>query len=65
MGLGRLLTERLLKALRRRGAARIYLEVQADNLPAISLYRKLGFRDLKTLAHYYAKGVPALRMVLD
>lgn len=65
MGLGRLLTERILKALRRRGVSRICLEVRADNLPAISLYRKLGFRDDKTMSHYYAKGVHALHMVLD
>ena len=63
-GIGRMLMERLLESLRARGSARVFLEVRADNHPAIGLYRKLGFRDYKNLSHYYAKGRHALRMVL-
>jgi N-acetylglutamate synthase len=42
-GLASALTAALLEWGRRRGALRSYLQVSADNLPAVHLYRKLGF----------------------
>jgi ribosomal-protein-alanine N-acetyltransferase len=64
-GLGRLLAERMLEALRATGAGRVYLEVRHDNAGAIALYRKLGFRDARRLPHYYGHGRHGLSMVLD
>lgn len=62
LGLGRVLTERVLSSLRRRGCRRLALEVRLDNEVAISLYESLGFEADGTIADYYAPGVPALRM---
>lgn len=65
IGVGRRLMERTMEVLASRGAARLFLEVRADNAAALGLYRKLGFRECRTLPHYYAIGVPGLRMVRD
>jgi [ribosomal protein S18]-alanine N-acetyltransferase len=54
--LGRALVERTLTALADLGIVRIYLEVRADNAPAISLYRKLGFVHSRELPNYYSLG---------
>lgn len=66
---GRKLGARLLKemiaALRIHRAGRIFLEVRADNHPAIKLYERAGFVRCQTLANYYGPGLPALRMDLD
>ena len=42
-GLGRAVVAALLGEARRRGAATAYLQVTADNLPALTLYRRFGF----------------------
>ena len=42
-GLGRAVVAALLGEARRRGAATAYLQVTADNLPALALYRRFGF----------------------
>ena len=65
MKIGRQLMARILSLLKRQGADRIYLEVRQDNQPALALYHKLGFKDIKLLADYYRPGLHALRMVLD
>ncbi|OUZ10406.1 ribosomal-protein-alanine N-acetyltransferase [Aeromicrobium sp. PE09-221] len=44
-----------------RGAERMLLEVDADNLPAIGLYRRFGFSDL-TIRRGYYRGRDALVM---
>ena len=43
----------------------IYLEVRTSNLPAISLYRKLGFQTKSILKTYYRDGEDANLMALD
>ena len=43
----------------------IYLEVRASNLPAISLYEKLGFQTKSILKSYYRDGEDAKLMALD
>jgi [ribosomal protein S18]-alanine N-acetyltransferase len=43
----------------------IYLEVRTSNLPAISLYRKLGFQTKSILKSYYRDGEDANLMALD
>lgn len=62
-GVGRALLEKALHALQERGVRRVFLEVAADNPPAIRLYRSLGFRQIGTLPDYYAPGRPALHML--
>jgi len=44
MGVGELLSLRVVQAARERGAAELYLMLFEDNLPAVRLYRKLGFK---------------------
>ncbi len=44
-GLGECLARRLLRALQLMGATLVSVNTQEDNLPALSLYRKLGFRE--------------------
>ncbi len=43
----------------------IYLEVRTSNLPAISLYEKLGFQTKSILKSYYRDGEDANLMALD
>ena len=43
----------------------IYLEVRSSNLPAISLYEKLGFQTKSVLKSYYRDGEDAKLMALD
>jgi ribosomal-protein-alanine N-acetyltransferase len=43
----------------------IYLEVRTSNLPAISLYEKLGFQTKSVLKSYYRDGEDANLMALD
>ena len=44
-GLSRLLCERLLSVAAQRGAKIAYLQVDAENAPALRVYRRLGFAD--------------------
>jgi ribosomal-protein-alanine N-acetyltransferase len=43
----------------------IYLEVRTSNLPAISMYEKLGFQTKSLLKSYYRDGEDANLMALD
>jgi ribosomal-protein-alanine N-acetyltransferase len=51
--LGTAMMLRLLEEARKRGALSCYLEVRVSNLPACSLYRKLGFETVGTRKRYY------------
>jgi ribosomal-protein-alanine N-acetyltransferase len=64
-GIGRGLVEAGLDAVARRGAARCFLEVRADNRAAIALYRTLGFAPSGTRSGYYPEGTDALLMAVD
>jgi ribosomal protein S18 acetylase RimI-like enzyme len=44
-GLARLVCMHLLATAKNRGAKAAYLQVDAGNVPALALYRKLGFRE--------------------
>jgi ribosomal protein S18 acetylase RimI-like enzyme len=63
---GRGLSRRLMTAAeeeaRRRECAYIRLEVRPDNTPAISLYKKLGYREFGLFPDYYEDHTAALRM---
>ena len=47
-GVGRLLTEEVLRRAAERGCARVELDVNTENPPALALYRSLGFQTGKT-----------------
>ena len=52
-GLGRALTEALLKEGRSRALSCLLLEVRVSNAPAIALYRSLGFYDVGRRPRFY------------
>lgn len=52
-GLGRLLIHQLLWQLGQTTISRVVLHVSGDNIPALSLYQKTGFRITETLSYYY------------
>jgi ribosomal-protein-alanine N-acetyltransferase len=54
--LGRRLVEHTLEALAVMGIDRIFLEVRADNEPALALYQKIGFARHRMLPNYYGQG---------
>jgi ribosomal-protein-alanine N-acetyltransferase len=62
LGVGYDLVSKSLKAMGDYGAAEFVLEVRESNVPAISLYKKLGFETLKTLRGYYSDGEDAYLM---
>ncbi|ACB94725.1 GNAT family N-acetyltransferase [Beijerinckia indica] len=64
-GLGGALLAASEKAARRRGAARLRLEVRVDNQPAIALYNKAGYRPFDKIDDYYEDGTSALRFEKD
>ena len=43
----------LLRTLKEKGAASVYLEVRASNAPAIALYTSLGFKEYGVRKNYY------------
>jgi|YelNatPaOPRAMG01_1025707.scaffolds.fasta_scaffold07285_4 ribosomal-protein-alanine N-acetyltransferase len=64
-GIGRaLLSESIVKA-KAKGVKSFKLEVDRGNLPAINLYRSLGFKVVGEIPDYYSPRSPALLMCLD
>jgi len=62
-GLAKTLLTEAIKALDRKyGCSEVFLEVRVSNQPAINLYRKLGFRDIRVIHHYYIDSEDALVM---
>jgi ribosomal-protein-alanine N-acetyltransferase len=60
-GLGGQLTGELAASLVRSGAQRLFLEVAADNVPALALYLRQGFRSVARRKGYYeCRGAPAV-----
>lgn len=64
-GLGKKLLNHLIELAVEQGLKRVYLEVKAENTPAIRLYEKLGFRKTRRIKRYYSDGEDALVYVLD
>ena len=52
-GIAEALIERLVLELKARGSHALMLEVRASNMPAISLYEKLGFLQVGLRKNYY------------
>lgn len=62
-GVARQILDRVEGSARERGARVAMLEVRRSNLPAISLYRSLGYREVGVRPRYYAEdGEDALAM---
>ena len=62
-GIGTALMKAAIKSLREEyNVDEIYLEVRVSNNPAISLYKKLGFKVVKTIRGYYRDGEDAYVM---
>jgi ribosomal-protein-alanine N-acetyltransferase len=54
MGVGRRLLDAVIEHGRAHGAARLVLEVRADNDAALALYRRAGFAEVARRVGYYA-----------
>jgi ribosomal-protein-alanine N-acetyltransferase len=65
-GLGRMLLDRHLHNLERRGIAQLFLEVDSGNRPALALYRRFGFAQVGERPGYYARpdGSRALALIM-
>ena len=69
-GLARKVLQQFGTLAKRHGAATLFLEVAADNAPALALYRHEGFVEVGQRPHYYATqtgtriGALVLRKVL-
>ncbi|HEY5602295.1 MAG TPA: ribosomal protein S18-alanine N-acetyltransferase [Gammaproteobacteria bacterium] len=61
-GIARHLMEAAEQAGRERFCAFMRLEVNVNNVPAIHLYKKLGYRHIGMIENYYDDGSDALRM---
>lgn len=62
-GIGTALMNAAIKGLKEYGAKEVYLEVRVSNVPAINLYKKLGFIKKKVIHAYYLDGEDAYLMV--
>lgn len=60
LGIATNLIERCCQNLAKQGVKTVFLEVRASNIPAISLYKKLGFVELSVRKKYYSDGENAL-----
>jgi ribosomal-protein-alanine N-acetyltransferase len=56
MGIGRNLVVAMLGEARKRGLARVLLEVARDNAAALALYRATGFVEIGVRKAYYRRG---------
>ena len=61
-GFGTKLMNALLDELKKRGAAKVFLEVEHDNAPALALYEHCGFEKYGRRRDYYGAGRDAVLM---
>jgi ribosomal-protein-alanine N-acetyltransferase len=62
--MGSQLLNEMVRLVRERGAARVFLEVRTDNHTAVRLYENAGFAAIRLLENFYGPGITALRMLL-
>lgn len=63
-GVGIALTKEAMKNMRLYKAKECYLEVRVSNVPAASMYKKLGLQVVRTARRYYADGENAYVMAM-
>jgi len=61
-GLARTMLQHLLEGADAIGVTHTFLEVRADNVPALRLYASLGFEEISRRPRYYADGSDAVIM---
>jgi len=61
-GVGYALMQEAMKAMLHYNAKECYLEVRTSNIPAVDLYKKMGFDIARTIRGYYADGEDAYIM---
>ncbi len=61
-GLGRAILQHAAETLMQSGGTLMFLDVAADNTPALALYRSLGFQDISRRARYYGGTTDAIVM---
>jgi ribosomal-protein-alanine acetyltransferase len=54
-GIGLRLLQEMEKIFKEKGAKICRLEAREDNVAALNLYRKLGYKKVRVLRHYYGK----------
>jgi ribosomal-protein-alanine N-acetyltransferase len=64
-GYGKQLLDALLEKVRENNSKRVFLEVVAENKPAISLYLSRKFEQIAKRSNYYPDGSDAVIMQLD
>ncbi|NMC61237.1 MAG: ribosomal protein S18-alanine N-acetyltransferase [Candidatus Methanofastidiosa archaeon] len=55
-GIGTYLMKKLIDVYDKKGIKRLRLEVRTSNIPALSMYKRLGFKITNRLRHYYENG---------
>jgi ribosomal-protein-alanine N-acetyltransferase len=61
-GIGQALVVKAMEGMRLYNAKHCFLEVRVTNMPAINLYKKLGFKIIRTIHGYYSDGEDAYLM---
>lgn len=62
LGVGYALLLNAMRGALNYGASEIFLEVRISNVPAVNLYRLMGFEVVQQLSRYYTDGETAYRM---
>ncbi len=62
-GIGVILLEAVEEALLQKEVRIVYLEVRANNIPALQLYKQQGYVKAEILENYYSVGIRAIRMI--
>ena len=65
MGLGTILLNEMIKDCKANRVRNITLEVRENNLNAINLYEKVGFKKILVKKEYYTNGDNAIYMVKE
>lgn len=62
-GFGTRILAALIAKLSEKGCSRIVLEVSSDNLPALRLYRRMGFQIMESVSYFYLRlqGISGLK----